>query len=232
MRGYGNKQLYSERLTIRKIVETLATKPYTYEQLRADTKIQRNILRRRLDYLAYQEGGMIIRYKYLFYQDMKNDYTKPNAEYYILNLNNPKIQEILYVWPQIFADPKGYFSRQEYLENLRRYGLGFYYYTKEERQHRIKELEEKVKKNQEEIIHHFQEQENTEQETGFAEIKRPFATSIIELAYLSVNDGYSPLSALIYHTCGEKSSTWWYEFVWNLLENSGFLKKYVFNTIV
>ena len=231
MRGYGKEHLYSERLTIRKIVETLATKPHTYEQLRKDTKIQRNILRRRLDYLTNLERGIIIRYKYSFYQDMKNDYIRPNAEYYILNLNNPMTKTILHVWPQMFVDPKGYFSRQEYLENLRRYGPGYYYHTKEEKEHRIKELEENIKKSQEEIIRHFQEQENIEQETGFTEIKRLFATSIIEHAYLSINDGYSPLGLLIYHTCGEKSSTWWYKFVWNLLDNSGFLKKYVFNTI-
>lgn len=76
MRGLGQKQLAERLLTDSKIVAFLERQPHTFESLRRVTHIQRNTLKKRLNYLVSRK--IIIKHHYL----------KPYRSRYLANLYN------------------------------------------------------------------------------------------------------------------------------------------------
>jgi hypothetical protein len=98
-RGYGNDQINLLNLTVIKIIQTLAVRPYTYEELRGVTRIQRNSLKSRLELLVSK--GIVIKHKHnplrilhtahvdedKFSNNSQHNTTKARY-YYVLNLNN------------------------------------------------------------------------------------------------------------------------------------------------
>jgi DNA-binding Lrp family transcriptional regulator len=83
-------------LTNYKIIGALYVQPYTYQQLWRATKIQRNMLRQRLDQLV--KDNIIIKHHHAF----RPRILKGSRDFYLLNWANKQSKEIV---SSIFDDP-------------------------------------------------------------------------------------------------------------------------------
>lgn len=95
-RGLGKRQKNERMLTNYKIIGALYVQPYSYEQLRKATKIQRNTLRLMLDQLV--KHNIIIKHNHAF----RSRALKGSRDFYLLNWANKQSKEIV---SSIFDDP-------------------------------------------------------------------------------------------------------------------------------
>lgn len=113
-RATGQYQENQHALTRLKVVHKLAVKPYSYQSLWTETRIQRNKLREILD--SFVETSAVISHKYIWKTDYSgtNDVctAKTGLKYYILDLDS---KESLYYLKDI---------------NLNTYAKDFYRYVK------------------------------------------------------------------------------------------------------
>jgi len=105
VRGLGEKQKTQRNLTDSKIVSFLTVTPFTYDKLWKVSRIQRNTLRDRLDFLVAQ--GIVIKHKYSipnnFHYQGCSMYRYPdldmlpiyNRTYYLLNCSKPKSKQLV-----------------------------------------------------------------------------------------------------------------------------------------
>ncbi len=100
--GRGQYQDDLDSINKLKVLHKLSIKPYTYELLRNETKIQRNRLRIILNYFV--EKRIVIPYRCTIFKKLfskNNNKTLKNGLYYILDINN---EESLRYLTDIFMD--------------------------------------------------------------------------------------------------------------------------------
>jgi hypothetical protein len=105
VRGLGEKQRIQRYLTDSKIVSFLTVTPFTYDKLWKVSRIHRNTLRSRLNYLVAQ--GIVIKHKYSIPNNYHywgcSKYRYPdldmlpiyNRTYYLLNCSKPKSKQLV-----------------------------------------------------------------------------------------------------------------------------------------
>jgi hypothetical protein len=225
-RGRGKPQKSLLQQTQLKIVQTLSTRPYKYEQLRDETRIHRNILRRRLDDLVFEM--IVIRNK--FWCPPENEFSKYNGVYYILNFAHPKTTEILYLWKIKFSSQNTLEKVQvenksstdhEFMDTLREF------LPKENIDRIIKKFPNIVIG----IENHFRQIKalDPKQEQQREHVIRTLATTLICVANIDKRNGLSPLDTLVIRTQGFEVTHGWFECMWKIMEDAGFLSKYAYN---
>jgi hypothetical protein len=92
-RGLGERQRRDRLLTTSKIASYLAVRPFTYQELQRESKIQRKRLRDGLDELVLRK--LVMRHKF----SMRND---PNLEhnsiYYLLNWSKDESKQLVHYY--------------------------------------------------------------------------------------------------------------------------------------
>lgn len=109
-KGIGHYQKILRKITEIQIVYVLLDRPYTYEELREKTLIQRNTLSKILKLFVSRD--MIRRHKLSIkegFLDQKSHAIKNGSYYHIINLNSHDVQRYI-------ADPTPYYL-EEYLKN-------------------------------------------------------------------------------------------------------------------
>jgi hypothetical protein len=101
-RGLGGRQRKDRLLTTSKIISYLAVRPFTYQELQKESKIQRKRLRDELDELVMHK--LVIRHKFSAKKDRN---LKHNMIYYLLDCSKTESKQLL-----------SYYYNNPYPENI------------------------------------------------------------------------------------------------------------------
>lgn len=181
---------------------------------------------------------IIIRHK--FWCHSENKFSKYNGVYYILNFAHPKTTEILYLWKIKIRNQNQNPIEKVQLGNK---NVPNYRYSDIPREE-LKELGLQKGLTTEDIDKLINECQSQFMEivTTFRDIEAlapklkqgkaliiALANSLIKVADFDRSNGLSPLDTLVKTTRNIKANSGWYECMWNLMEDAGFLNEYKYN---